>query len=117
MLCAIYGKWMVNSGMKNTEAGNYQSPTPMDCISWVSQAWKDLKTTDLVKKAKELSMTAEPGSVVEGYVAFKTRLLHSKKPMFTSLNSNGPSQKMRSKLRLLREDTERIKLYKKQVFC
>ena len=40
----------------------------MDCISWVSQAWNDLKTTGVVKKAKELGMTADPGPVVEGYV-------------------------------------------------
>ena len=35
---------------------------------WVSQAWKHLKTTGVVKKVKELGMTAEPGPVVEGYV-------------------------------------------------
>ena len=67
-MCDLWGEWMVNSGMKTTPAGNYKSPTPMDCISWVSQAWNDLKTTGVVKKAKELGMTADPGPVVEGYV-------------------------------------------------
>ena len=40
----------------------------MDCISWVAQAWKELKTASVVKKAKDLGMTADPGPVVEGYV-------------------------------------------------
>ena len=40
----------------------------MDCISWVAQAWKELKTASVVKKAKDFGMTADPGPVVEGYV-------------------------------------------------
>ena len=67
-MCDLWGDWMVNSGMKTTKAGNYKSPTQMDCISWVARAWKELKTTGVVKKAQELGMTADPGPVVEGYV-------------------------------------------------
>ena len=51
-----------------TDAGNYQAPTQMDCISWVAQAWKELKTCGVVKKAKELGMTPYPGAAIEGYV-------------------------------------------------
>ena len=40
----------------------------MDCISWVAQAWKELKTTGVVKKAKELGMLLDPEPIVEVYV-------------------------------------------------
>ena len=40
----------------------------MDCIGWATQAWKDLKTTGIMKKAKELGMPPDPGPPVEGYV-------------------------------------------------
>ena len=52
----------------------------MDCISWVAQAWKELKTASVVKKAKDLSMTADPGPVVEGYVerSFEDKLPSTK---------------------------------------
>ena len=70
-MCDLWGEWMVTSGMKTTPTGNYKSPTPMDCISWVAQAWKELKTTGVVKKAKELGMLADPGPVVEGYIERK----------------------------------------------
>ena len=70
-MCDLWGEWMVNSGMQTTPDGNYKAPKPMDCISWVAQAWKELKTTSVVKKAKELDMLADPGPVVEGYVERK----------------------------------------------
>ena len=65
-MCDLWGEWMVTSCMKTTPTGNYKSPTPMDCISWVAQAWKELKTTRFVKKEKELGMLADPGPVAEG---------------------------------------------------
>ena len=69
-MCDLWADWMLNENPKLglTDAGIYQAPSQMDCISWVAQAWKELKTCGVVKKAKELGMTADPGPIVEGYV-------------------------------------------------
>ena len=66
----------------------------------VAQAWKELRTTNVVKKTKKLVLLADLGPVVEGYVerTFRTKLLQAGKPMLTSLNWSGISRKMRSEL-------------------
>ena len=51
-----------------TEAGNLRAPTPTDCNQWVVNAWAKVKSSSIIKKAKELGMCAEPGPPLEGYV-------------------------------------------------
>ena len=69
-MCDLWAEWMLHEKPKLglTAAGIYKSPTQMDCISWVAQAWKELSAAGVVKKAKDLGMTADPGSAIEGYV-------------------------------------------------
>ena len=50
-----------------TQAGKYKHPTYPDCLNWVAKSWKDLNTAGVLKKAKDLGMTAEPGPEIEGY--------------------------------------------------
>ena len=38
-----------------------------DCLNWVVKSWKDLDTSGVVKKAKELGMTSELGPEIEGF--------------------------------------------------
>ena len=51
-----------------TEAGNFRAPTPSDCNQWVVNALEKVKSSSIIKKAKELGMCPEPGPPVEGYV-------------------------------------------------
>ena len=69
-MCDLWAEWMFEENPKLgvSSVGNYKAPTQMDCISWVTKAWKDLKTGGVVKKAKELGMTPDPGPEVEGYI-------------------------------------------------
>ena len=46
----------------------FKDPTLMHCINWVAQAWKELKTTSVLRKEKELGMLEDPELVVKGYV-------------------------------------------------
>ena len=48
-------------------AGNFRHPTPTNCNTWVTKAWKNLKMDGVLKKAAELGMTPAPGPEVAGY--------------------------------------------------
>ncbi len=51
-----------------TAAGNYKQPSYADCLQWVTRSWGKLNTAGVVKKSKQLGMSAELGPEIDGYV-------------------------------------------------
>ena len=69
-MCDQWATCMLEESKKlgTTDAGNFKHPTYPDCLEWVVKAWNDVNTAGVLKKAKELGMTADPGPEIEGYV-------------------------------------------------
>ena len=68
-LCNYWAEWMLETceSLGVTPAGNFRHPTPTNCNTWVTKAWKNLKMDGVLKKAAELGMTPAPGPEVAGY--------------------------------------------------
>ena len=65
-----WAKWMVEVCSEldpATSANNFRHPTRPDVLDWVKVAWENIKGSSVVKKAKDLLMTADPGAPVESY--------------------------------------------------
>ena len=70
-MCDAWVDWMLDECRKagTTAARNYKHPTYPDCLKWVVQSWAKLDTAGVRKAAKRLGMTADPGTIIQGYVA------------------------------------------------